>query len=147
MIEYLKEEMELQKLYAEIRKSNKLFNQKIQKLRSKNLTENELKKKAHELLNIRDGETEFERLEIEFIKTMRLLREAHRFCIPIPDQSDGRIWKDILTRYYLTDIGKFELNRAIRQEKKERREAFLQYCMAITGLLGVLIGIISAIKK
>lgn len=80
--------------------------------------------------------------------TRYLLRVAHRLIVPIPSYSDEENWED--SNYdgmrYLVPGAIHKLRTAIRAEQKLRRETILMWLPAIgaiTGLLGVIIGLVA----
>jgi len=86
--------------------------------------------------------------EIEQIKTRQLRRKASRLNLPLLSTSNREIWeRTVLGDTALTEIGRHEVEKAIRQEKGERREGFIQYTTVIIGLIGVLIGLIAMLKS
>jgi hypothetical protein len=86
--------------------------------------------------------------EIYSLHTNFLIKKANRPIVPTPDWSDDDYWTDSreLGYRYLTAEGTIKLRAAIRAEKKLRLERILVWAPmigAITGLVGVLTGLIA----
>ena len=80
--------------------------------------------------------------EIDHVKTCRFRQIANKLMVPLPDYNDKELWQD---RYYdrgniLTSKGFWELKKSIRQEKRERREGFIVWLAALTGIIGASTG-------
>ena len=79
--------------------------------------------------------------EIDALKSRRFCRIANTLMVPLPDRNDKDLWED--QRYgqgrVLTCKGIWELNRLMRQGKRERREGLLVWLAALTGLAAVLV--------
>jgi hypothetical protein len=97
--------------------------------------------------------------QLELLDTNYWQRRARRFHIPVPERNgtEDKNWKFIEDRedshkyWHLTDAAKFEIYRLIREERKHRREGRLAYITAsaqilaaLTGIGGVIIGILAA---
>ena len=94
-----------------------------------------------------------------------LLREADRYFIPVPDsnrligeeddpEDEPRCavtWEDYDYHWGLTGKERRDLLKALddkrRERRKARRELFVQIVSLLTGLIGTLIGLISALKS
>ncbi len=114
----------------------------------------ELKKKAHgdELAALIAEESSeivplFE--EIDSIKTRRFRQIANKLMIPLPDYNNKDFWEQ---RYYgygqnLTTKGFWELKKLLRQEDRERREGYMVWIAALTGIIGAITGLMAIIMK
>lgn len=111
--------------------------------------------------------TRSEWLKRERVETDKLKREALELGIEIPyhkswwwddfdryvdDYNSLEMWEYVSDEYtYLTDIGKAGVRKLIYDEKFNRRERWVklitQIIVALTGLGGIIIGIISSLKK
>lgn len=87
--------------------------------------------------------------QIDALKTARFFQIANRLMVPLPDYNNKESWEQ---RYYgrgrvLTPKGFWELKKLIRQEKRERREGFVIWIAALTGIIGALTGLFAVILK
>jgi hypothetical protein len=75
-----------------------------------------------------------------------LLDTAEKFMIEVPSPKPPE-WthSDRNSRVYLTETSMFKLRSAIRAERKERSELARSWLSSITGLIGVLIGLLAII--
>ena len=104
---------------------------------------------AEELHNIGyDFHIESIPLEDEMIQLNHAyyVKLAHRLLIPVPKFTiEGGDWVELESRpgrYHLAPQVLHELRATIRREKKERRDGWLIWITALTGLLGVLSGLL-----
>lgn len=86
--------------------------------------------------------------EIDALKTRRFCQIANRLIVPLPDYKNKELW---CNRYYgrgrnLTDKGFWELKKLIRQEKRERREGFVVWLAALTGVIGAITGLAAVLS-
>ena len=91
-------------------------------------------------------------IEIDELKTGRICQIANRLIVPLPDSQDKELWED--NPYARTKIlstkGFWELKKLIRQEKRERREVFVMWFAAltgITGIIGAITGLIAVLTR
>ena len=92
--------------------------------------------------------------QLEFFESQLLINKAERFGIDIPDRKDwwsddniqGDLSPDDVTEW-LSQKGRIGLANLIRQETRKDLEWWLKIIAALTGLGGVLIGIISALRR
>jgi hypothetical protein len=87
------------------------------------------------------------RLDLNILKSNILTHKAYKYNVPLPDRNKKELWETTFNNTYLTDKGRFIVNKAIREELKERRNAVTQIITALAGLIGVLIGLITALKN
>jgi hypothetical protein len=82
---------------------------------------------------------------IDSILTHSVLREAKRRHIELPpEMEDSRHWyRSVEEDWLLTDYGRRQLQRAIRADRRVGLQLALQFAMALTGLLGTVIGLVS----
>ena len=75
---------------------------------------------------------------------------AHRLLIPIPEfKTEDGAWVESQIRpghYYLSPDVLHELRSSVRREVKERRDVFIVWLAAITGLVGALTRLVAMIK-
>jgi hypothetical protein len=84
---------------------------------------------------------------IRLLTTRTLVRTAKRLSLPIPAWKDKAMWEEDYGDRYLTTLGVQTIRKQIRDERKEKRDSWLPWVCAITGLIGALIGLISAYHK
>jgi len=87
--------------------------------------------------------------EMDALKTRRFCQIADNLMVPLPDSKDESLWSD---RYYgkgknLTINGIWELKKFIRQEKRERREGFMVWLAALTGIIGIITGLVAVVLR
>lgn len=90
--------------------------------------------------------------KISVLETTYLLRRASREKVPTPDNDDDQAWIEARGGgYYLSDFAYSNLRAAIRKERNEKWDFRLKVLGLIgstsIGLIGALIGLVSAIKK
>ena len=83
------------------------------------------------------------------LKTRRFRQIANRLMVPLPESKDKELWKDL---HYaegraLTDKGFWELKKLIHQEKRERREGFVVWLAALTGIIGATTGLSAVLSR
>ena len=141
MIAWLREEMRLRKLDKGGRAARALYSEEIHKLHDGGDWHG-----RDSLLSLAKFEaSEFED-EAEEIRSNRLVRLARRLSLPIPPKhEDSDHWWE--SQYYgtwaLTTYGTTELRRAIRQEKKERREVWMAWGGKLVSILSLVIAILA----
>jgi hypothetical protein len=87
------------------------------------------------------------RRRIHEAMTRYLEETADRLVVPVPDFNDPKMWVHDDDRHYLTREGIAQLRSDIRAEKKARRESILIWVTTTVGVLGSLIGLVSALKR
>lgn len=90
--------------------------------------------------------------EIYKLETAYLLRRAAREKVPIPDSEDEEAWHEAATGGYFLSTGAYaNLRAAIRKERSEKWDFRLKIMSFLAssgiGLIGALIGLVSALKK
>ena len=87
--------------------------------------------------------------EINALKTRRFRQIANRLMVPLPESKDKELWEDLhyIGERALTDKGFWELKKLIRQEKRERREGFVVWLAALTGIVGALTGLSAVLMR
>lgn len=87
--------------------------------------------------------------KIEALKTRRFRQIANRLMIPLPESKDKELWTDLqyVEERALTDKGFWELKKLIRQEKRERREGFVVWLAALTGIIGATTGLAAVLSR
>jgi hypothetical protein len=115
------------------------------KAKAENKSDNDLGALA--LIHLQDmGRFEDERYELE---SHYLYTLAEKYLIPLPepnlhDTENFQKTKDGST-YRLTNTAILKLRAAIRAEKKDRSELARSWLAGLTGLIGVLIGLVAII--
>ncbi len=86
--------------------------------------------------------------EIDSLKTRRFRQLANKLMVPMPDYKDEDLWDErVCGGKNLTAKGFWELKKLIRQEKRERRDAFVVWVAALTGIIGVITGLVPVWKR
>lgn len=146
MLEYIKYIRELKKYNKEIDDNDKHYKDRIEEAKKNNKTEEDIRMISDEWRAVNQDPE----LNIQILETKFLIRKANKYNVPWPRTSESENWSDwqnIFGIRYLSDKGRFRLNKLIRQEKKERREGFIQLITVITGLIGAAIGLMSFISR
>lgn len=133
---------------------------RVQRLYQKLIRETATKKNREEgelecLLQEGSEEERMAEDELSSVGSQNLIRDARRLGIAAPD-FNGEAYEEGLNpgTYHLTRAARMELRRLIREEKKARREEWsgalkdvvIPIALAITGLIGTTIGLVSAIR-
>lgn len=84
--------------------------------------------------------------------TREYQRKLDNLSVPMPSQKDSQLWERVSTAegdtvWCLTVDGELAARAALREEQKHRREVKAFWLTWITGLGGVLIGVISVWPK
>ncbi len=144
ILDKMKYRRQMNKLNNEIKDIDKHFSNQIKKARK------EGNKEEDAIAIIQEGSFECLLIQHEkdILTTSYLTGLANKLIIPLPNK-DSDNWKEHASHYrtLLTDKGIYDLRGRIRREQKERSEVFLRWIMALTGIGGVLIGLISTIKN
>jgi hypothetical protein len=134
MWEYFMYRSKLNKLYKNQDKIREYYKSKLtQDKIDKESLSGECSHQHHEIQN-----------SIDLLKSERILRIAQRYDLPLPDLGDDKMWERGIYGRSLTNAGRFQLNKAIRQEKKERCEPIVTIITLLIGFGGVIIGILSS---
>lgn len=136
----IKEAMEIARSRRAIWRIDRAYNVELAKAK----TANDREKAEYG----RHWETSLHVDEIETIKTRRLLREANRLDVPYEYPSEASaIWEQShqLHTWHLTTVGYSEIRKAIRLERKDRREAAITWAGVIIGIIGTLAGVIGSL--
>ena len=91
--------------------------------------------------------------QLEAIATNKLRRQAYRLKVPFPsppygsDEFETEDWErgHYLREWYLKPSGYVRVRAVIRSEQKERREALLAWISSMTGLIGMITGLIAVL--
>lgn len=136
----------LSRLQKERRALRSSFAPRVQKAIEKKDAENLSSLTDDELCKVFTVDEQIARLQTEFLQD-----EAQRLGVIVPqfDSSESGLWREALTAptYHLKNEAIVELRSAIRKEKKERREVWLSWAALTIGVIGALIGLVSALKK
>jgi hypothetical protein len=89
---------------------------------------------------------------LDWLETRYWVRKARHYHVPVPPRESALFdpnWEECrhLGPGYrtLSDAGISIIRKGIREEKRWHREGFIGYTSALIGLLGTLIGVISAL--
>ncbi|WP_319409599.1 hypothetical protein [uncultured Desulfosarcina sp.] len=135
MVEYLKYHSKLKKYNNDINSINESYATEIKKADSKEVRDAlraQLQKKEEDIVRL-----------INAMKSKRIEALARKYDVPLPPHTDRKSWESDWHSIRLTTEGRFTVNRNIRQEIKERFEPYVMICSILTGLGGVIIGILS----
>jgi hypothetical protein len=89
---------------------------------------------------------------IEFLQTKYYQKKCNQLVISMPEQNDKLYYykfdfdDDAGDRDILTILGFQKVRTSIRQEEKEKREAFGFWVTLLIGLIGAIIGLVSILK-
>lgn len=87
--------------------------------------------------------------EIDALQTKRFCQLADKLLVPTPDLKNTEMWQEKHYSYgrTLTDKGIWEVKKLIRQEKRERREGFVVWLAALTGIIGAITGLAAVLTR
>ena len=142
MIDYLKYRLQLRKLNKQIWENSKHYFKKIAQAEREKKEESDIEDIYAEWQGV-NKEPEINR---KILETNYLMEKAIKYNVPLPDINDNTLYDVYYEHNFLSDKGRFELNRNIRQEIKERLEIWIPYITVVIGLIGALIGLISVLK-
>lgn len=128
-----------------IAKADEAYDLEYQQVRK-----NPTPEKLHEVAFLRQSELQLYEDQISEIETSRLLRRAKRSgAVPPPKEPEGQYWfrSSQLGCWLLTDEGTADLLQKVRAEETRVRDGRIGWITAITGLLGAVIGVLSAWPK
>ena len=139
---YLKNKKEIYKLNKAIDKLSKKHTKELREARKNKVQQDTI----YEMRNFHSHEYFEYYDEIRAIKTNILRRKANKYNIPMPDYSDDEVWcTNMYGERYLEQEAEYKLSKQIRQDFKERLEIWIPIITALTGLIGVFIGLIAVI--
>ena len=143
MISEIKYRWRLNRLYAKQNKTVRLYDKCIKKAKAEGEKREEI-----EILKSEESGIFFEiQDEIQSLITSHLANVAQRHFLPVPDRNDDDMWNKFGYRKVLTDKGISQIRKTIRREKKERRDTYMPWIAAFTGLIGALTGLLAIILK
>lgn len=87
--------------------------------------------------------------KIDQLNSRRFCQIANKLMVPIPDRNDKEMWQEqpFSRRRILSSKGIWELKKLIRQEKRERREGFVVWLAASTGIIGAFTGLAAVLSR
>lgn len=142
MLTYIAYKWDLYKARKELKKCQMPYDKELEKAKTEGG-----KEKLKEIWGERQGVCQIHEIEIEYVITKYLRSRANDLCIPLPQYHDEDYWHhEYGYHYILTDKGKYETTKKIRQELKERREPYIQILAILIGLIGALTGLFSVLK-
>jgi hypothetical protein len=141
MIETIKYRRQLKKLNRKYDELSKFYDEKMAKAKSINDKEMLHAEAGSEIVPIIE--------EIDLLKTERFCQLADKLLVPIPEHSNKEMWREKHYSYgdMLTDKGIWEIKKLIRQEKRERREGFIVWLAALTGIIGAITGLAAVMAR
>lgn len=141
---YIKEKIELRKLFKKLKDTENSYDNDLKKLIKEGKKEG-----SHEFEVLLGAKISFYRdieVEIELIITKQLRKESKKYGVPFPERNDNKMWDEDWGRKFLSEKAKFKIRKEIRQEKKEKRDVYITFILLISGLIGIITGLISVIK-
>jgi hypothetical protein len=141
MIEAIKYRWQLRKLNRKYDELSRFYAEKEAEAKSKDDREMLRAEEGSEIVPIIE--------EMDSLQTKRFCQLANRLLVPIPERGNEEMWCE---RYYgygqtLTDKGIWEIKKLIRQEKRERREGFVVWLAALTGIVGAITGLAAVLTR
>jgi hypothetical protein len=147
MFDWLRYRYRLSQLQRERREIRVRYEDEVRIAKQQNKSEEDIS----QLWVSTDKNLEEQQVQIFLIETNYLVSKSERLLIALPrideDQIDNEKWRwsPRLGQYYLTPEGMTEVRAAIRADKKERSEVARSWLPGLTGLIGVLIGLLAII--
>ena len=143
MFIFVKDRIELHKLNTKVRALEKFYWRLAKNAEKEGKSRNEIDNIYGQM---REERYPYE-LDLNLLKSKTLMKKASKYNLPLPNKDEKELWEKTFNYSYLTDKGRFIVNKAIRKESKERRDAVIQFITVVTGLIGVLIGLIAVLKN
>ena len=146
MIDYFKFHYSLTKFFRKRSKTVRFYQNEISKLRKNKAVNDELQSWYAE----QRMEVDIIDYEIECLTTSYYMNVARRKFIEIPEWADKEAWVESSldpNRRVLSNKAISDLRSKIIKYKKERNEQFISLITALTGLAGVVLGILAIYKK
>jgi hypothetical protein len=144
MIDWLPYRYKLFRLQIERRKTQQFYSNAYRKAKQQNKGRQELDDiGAEEQHFVETVDDEIAQLQSRYLKS-----KAEKLFLPVPEFSlKSEKWErsDVSGRYRLTRAAMLELRSAIRAERKESSELARSWLTGLTGLVGVLIGLLAVI--
>jgi hypothetical protein len=113
MWQNIKDRMELRKLNKQLDKHDADFRKDYDKAKKECKNKEEMQV-LYEIYRY-ERHQHYE-IEIEILRTKLLRKKAEKYDVPVPEFNDEEYWeKELGGYYYLSQKGRFELNRAIRR--------------------------------
>ena len=140
MLDDFKYRRKLNTLFAKQKKQKQFYDEYIEKARKEGKDKEEIEmlqaEASHEYFELQD--------KIRLLTSTHLFQKAHKLIVQSPDHRDEELWTRSLTSYgrlILTEKGINELRERIHAEQKRRRDAFLPWLGALTGIIAALTGL------
>ena len=143
MFIFIKDRIELHKLNTKVRVLEKFYCGLAKNAEKEGKSRNEIENIYGQMFQERDPY----KLDLNLLKSKILTKKASKYNVPLPDRDKKELWGTTFDDSYLTDKGRFIVNKAIREELKERLNTFTQIITVLAGLIGVLIGLITVLKN
>lgn len=146
MIDSIEYCWKLKKLHSALDKTSRCYKRLIREAKERGDSPEELGGLGAE----GTGESMGIKYEIDLLETSYLLKQAERLMLPTPDLREKEMWEKgpfTAGRSVLTASGISYLRKSIRQEQKERRDKYIPWIIAISGLIVVLTGLFAVILR
>ena len=140
MFEFIKYRMELRKLEKEYSRIDREYTKHKKGLSGEDL-QNLLAEESSVICPILE--------KIDQLNSRRFCQIANKLMVPIPDRNDKEMWQEqpFSRRRILSSKGIWELKKLIRQEKRERREGYVVWLAASTGIIGAFTGLAAVLSR
>ena len=145
MLHYLKYRLELRRLRRVLSKQDSELERARAEAKQRGFDDGELSSLGQETHEIENW--------TQYHQTQYLKSVCNELVIPMPEDRDGGYYyrfnfdDDEGDRLILSTVGMQFVRKKIREEKKARRESFGFWFSMIIGLIGAVIGLVSALKK
>lgn len=126
-------------LQADRRKDERLYDELIAKAKAERKSAKEIDELVWEFLN----EDNIHQHMIGKEQTRRLIAEAERLMVPLPDLNDPATWNEDRQWGDFSREAMADLRSRIRKERQEASQHFFSWISALTGLGGVIVAIIA----
>ena len=146
MIEELKYRASITRLFRQKERIRKLYANDIRKAQTNGNTSDDV----HSIEESARFENQAIDEEIAIVATDNLIRKARREFVPIPPHTEDGMWVQCSVnsqRYILTDRGISTLRSSLISDQKKRAEIAVMVITALTGIIGVLTGLVAVILK
>lgn len=146
MIDYAKYRIALRRLFKQKQKVRAAYAKHVTSARKDDKNAKEISSLEYEAWYEEDMINE----DISILVTTYLVSKATKHFISIPPRKDEGMWEQcnkISERFVLTNAGISALRSSIRAEAKERRDLLIPLIAALTGIIGIVTGLIAVIKK
>ena len=136
----------LKRLYAKQKKIRLFYDEALEEAKKEGKAGDDIES-LHALASDEDAEVQE---KIDQLITFRLLGIANKLIVPVPEHNHEKMWKEChysLRRKVLTAKGVAKVRKAIRLERRDRRDAYVPLIAALTGVIGAITGLVAVIYR